>query len=114
MKFPTGAYDFVVPLYGGSVWLYTKRQRMQRAQDFFKPGYAIGLCAGHTIAYQGQSTGEMQYLVGVFDGLQRTLVHESAHVAFMICRTVGINPNDGDEPYCYLLDYIYAALTEHI
>lgn len=45
------------------------------------------------------------YVIGVFNGKQSTLAHECAHMAFDICRDVGVHVQAGEanETYCYLL-----------
>ncbi|EEE8861636.1 hypothetical protein C7188_22530, partial [Salmonella enterica subsp. enterica serovar Dublin] len=50
------------------------------------------------------------YLLGVFNGNAATLVHECAHVAFYVCRDVGVttHPGDANETYCYMLDRMFS------
>jgi hypothetical protein len=50
---------------------------------------------------------QLEILVGVFDGTNRTLVHELGHAAIIICEDKGFTPQDGNgEPFLYLLDYM--------
>ncbi|EBH2457165.1 hypothetical protein D6P45_10345 [Salmonella enterica subsp. enterica serovar Manhattan] len=48
--------------------------------------------------------------LGVFNGDAATLVHECAHVAFYVCRDVGVTtyPGDANETYCYMLDRMFS------
>lgn len=49
--------------------------------------------------------GHCIYLIGVFNGSMATLAHEAAHIAFCICRHVGVEVNQekSNETFCYLL-----------
>jgi hypothetical protein len=52
--------------------------------------------------------GGTQYLIGIFDNNLATLAHESVHVAMNLCNDLGIKVDtDNQEPFCYLVDYIF-------
>lgn len=50
------------------------------------------------------------FLVGIFDGKRRTLLHELDHAVFDICSYYGIPARDGEanEFHCYLLEYLFS------
>lgn len=55
------------------------------------------------------------HLLGVFDESVSTLAHESAHLAFDVCDSVGVEVEAGkaNETFCYLLDSIVAFGYQH-
>lgn len=38
---------------------------------------------------------------------RKTLVHECAHATRIILENIGAYPSDNDEPYAYLIEYLY-------
>lgn len=74
------------------------------------------MMAGVTQSYFNAETDENLYLIGVFNNDMATLVHECAHVAFYICRDVGVTtrPGDANETYCYMLDRMFSHFLPFI
>jgi hypothetical protein len=107
-----------IPLFQNAhVHLCTTKEQWQQAYASINAGTAdlFGLL-GCTQTFHNEETGKLLYLLGVFDGDATTLVHECGHIAFYVCRDVGV-PTDAalsSETYCYLLDKLFSAFIPHI
>lgn len=64
--------------------------------------------AGAATWYGSSDRLQTIFMVGVFDGRLRTLIHELTHAVFHICDYYGIPTNSGDtnEFFCYLLEHL--------
>lgn len=52
--------------------------------------------------------------LGVFDGELGTLAHEAAHAALDISNRVGYDPTGEQEPFAYLLEYIFVKARKKL
>lgn len=107
-----------VPLYGGRVHVARTRQEYQQATAYLKAvpmsDARIRRMAGLTGEFIGND-GDRLYLIGIFDGTARTLVHELGHVVFSILDTAGVPTGKGKrEAFCYLQDFLYGAIVPAI
>jgi hypothetical protein len=59
---------------------------------------------GRSSKLANKRTGEVIYMLGVFDGKLDTLVHELGHITLYVLDHVGIpvGPGDTSEAFCYL------------
>lgn len=107
----------LVPLFEcGTVYLCKSREEWIAAYEWLNvddgdPDRFAGLA--HTLNYEDKQT---LYMIGVFDGNISTLVHEAAHVAFYICRDVGVtlDINDSNETYAYLIESIIRCFGKYV
>ena len=110
------AESISIPLYGGEVRFFTSESRLRIDYEAMNGNdFKVGM-SGCAIQFKPDDpVKERIWLVGVFDGTQRTLAHEMAHVALNICQNVGIDPqSSGGEPFCYLLDALVGAFEEKV
>ena len=105
-----------IPMYGGGLCVVKSRKEYRAARqaivgdteedDSHRTDEGVTECLT-------AKDGRMTYLVGVFAGGRRTLVHELGHVTFMVLKNCGVNYTSGNhESYCYLLDTLYGLATE--
>ena len=106
-----------IPLYGGGLCVVKTKKDYQTARfaitgetdDDDRPHKSDEGLTECLTAKDGRIT----YLIGVFAGGSRTLVHELGHATFMILKNCGVNYTSGNhESYCYLLDTLYGLATE--
>lgn len=106
-----------IPVFGGRVGLCTSREEFLQALMYLSqstPENDLAYAAGVTTGLRSPTAGRL-YLVGVFDGTLRTLVHELAHVTFMLSDDIGIETDDGArEAFCYFLDSMFEQFQETI
>lgn len=100
-----------IPIYGGKIILVKDRKQFHRlAHKYNRECERDDYCYGRCLELSRR--GVTHYLVGVFNGEQRTLVHELAHATMWTLDRVGINPTDSNgETYCYLLAQLFAEAT---
>lgn len=113
-RVPAGCATFPVPVYSGCVVLCLTRDGYNKVHklvdgDEYKH---IDSCMGVS-ARLSDKTGRSVYLVGVFDGGHKTLVHELAHTTFSILShsSVTISARH-DEAFAYLIDSLYGACAD--
>jgi hypothetical protein len=109
--------SYLIPLFQSShVYLCVTRQQWQQVDECLGVSWNGQLAAGLTRHFIHSETGENLYVVGVFDGKVRTLVHECAHVCFYVCSDVGmpIDTSQPNETYCYMLDRMFEFFLPHI
>ena len=116
-KWPKLPRYFVPLFHCANVYLCTSWVEWEQACNHL--GVESGdneMMAGATQTYFNTESGENLYLIGVFNNDMATLVHECAHVAFYICRDVGVTtrPGDANETYCYMLDRMFTHFRPHI
>lgn len=113
VKWPSQPKRRNIPIYGGS--LVVCRNRKDYKAVLAALGDDTGAVSRETIAETDKhvdAKGSVVYLVGVFEGGTQALIHELAHVAFMVLQHVGVPIGRGNnEAYCYLLDALYALAT---
>lgn len=106
-----------IPVFGGRVGLCTTREEFMQALAYLSRSTSdrdLAYAAGVTTGLQSPTSGRL-YLVGVFDGTLRTLVHELAHVTFMLSDDIGIETDEGArEAFCYFLDSMFEQFQETI
>ena len=69
-------------------------------------GEHTGNGASHTVS----SVKGTLFIIGVFNGSWSTLAHECAHIAFDVCKKVGVTVEPGlpNETFCYLISRLVA------
>ena len=115
MKWPTKKLKFApVAIYGVNVWLATDIKTHGKAAKVLHtetPTHVSGCYSSHI----NENTGEMVFLIGVFNGDDSVLAHECAHAAFGILLNAGVDPLEGNnEAYCYLLGYLFRELKAQL
>ncbi|WP_227136728.1 hypothetical protein [Kosakonia radicincitans] len=109
---------YLIPLFHSArIYLcVTKEQWQQALKCLNVPPQNLSYSNGRTMHFCDDETGENMYLVGVFDGLLSTLVHECAHATFYVCNDTGIDIDTGqrNETYCYLLDRMFSHFLPYI
>lgn len=105
-RLPKPKKCFAIPIYGGTVCYYTDRKTYSAALAFCRGEPLRTECVGHFVAAMNE-VGEVLYLVGAFDKVRSTIVHEVGHLTFSILERAGMDPRDsGGEAFCYLQDTI--------
>ncbi|VTP12684.1 hypothetical protein PUATCC27989T_00496 [Phytobacter ursingii] len=109
---------FKIPLFGNAVtYLIRSKEEWNAAVEYLgNEPEANDFKAGCTQTFENKEEGQVLYLLGVFNADVATLVHECGHVAFYVCRDVGV-PTDASlssETYCYLLDRMFSHFLPHI
>jgi hypothetical protein len=68
-------------------------------------GQAYGYGASRTLSSESGTI----FIIGVFNSKSSTLAHECAHIAFDICKRVGVVVEQGraNETYCYLISSLF-------
>jgi len=111
---PDGAATFPVPLYGGRILLCITRDSYAEALEQLKddPYDHIKEVSGVSSKH-AELDSRAVYLVGVFEGGQKTLVHELAHTTFSILAhsSVPVNARN-DEAFAYLMDSLFALCVD--
>lgn len=109
---------YLIPLFHSAhIYLCVTKEQWQQALNCLgEPPQNLSYGNGRTMHFCDDETGENMYLVGVFNGLPSTLVHECAHATFYVCNDVGIDIDTGqrNETYCYLLDRMFSHFLPHI
>ena len=108
---------FEIPLYNGTVVFFNDPEKFQKALvmcggpgDVIEVG-TLGMCAPMV----NEKTGERAYLLGVFDGQPRTLVHECGHLALQVAGAMNFDAGCGSgEPFCYLLDAVFGKTEPYL
>lgn len=106
-----------VPLFGGRVCMTTSRAEYEAAARYLGDCdddllHAIHNALGLTACFRNRD-GDALHIVGVFDGMPRTLVHELAHVTFDVLDRVGEDTGRGPrETFCYLQDFLFEEFEE--
>lgn len=108
-KWPKPFKEFAVPLYFGRVYIFDDKEKMRQAEEYMtKKPAKLSPGVGRTVQL-GHESGDICFLVGVFNGSTTTLVHELAHTTFFILSAAGVplDENGTNEAYCYLLDSLF-------
>lgn len=109
---------YLIPLFQNAhVYLCTTKEQWGLACKSIQcpAGETFGM-SGLAQTFHDEDTGQLLYLLGVFDGNVATLVHECSHVAFYVCRDTGV-PTEASlssETYCYLQERIFSAFLPHL
>jgi hypothetical protein len=101
--------SFTVPIYSGTVCVYTSREEYSAAWKELE-GDAVedvdemdGVSSRHS-----DKKKSSVYLIGVFDGDEGTLVHELVHTVFEMLSHAGIPISKrNDEVFAYLMAALY-------
>ena len=114
-EWPSHIKKHKIPLYGGNLVIVRSHKDHKAVvalmEDECHPPAKDE--AGATVRLTN-SKGSIYYLVGVYAGGTQCLVHELAHVAFMVLANCGVpvTRNGANEAYCYLLDALYGLATK--
>lgn len=105
-----------VPLFTGKVYLVTTMKEYNQLLKHVDQAKCTDVVAGKALFLKNYTTGECNYIVGVFNGSIETLVHELAHITFFILNEHGVSIQDGqtNETYCYLLGSLFNSLKDYI
>lgn len=103
-----------VPLFTGKVYLVTTMKEYNQLLKHVDQAKCTNVVAGKALFLKNSTTGECNYIAGVFNGSIETLVHELAHITFFILNEHGVSIQDGqsNETYCYLLGSLFNSLKE--
>lgn len=112
IKWPKKAIAINIPIYDQTVWLFTDKSTYMKAMaslgiETKLPNSGVARWSEHT------TTGEVRFVIGVFDNKFSTLVHEAGHMERFVCDYLGIKKND-DEAHCYLLSYLFEQGRQYI
>jgi len=105
---PPKAQVYEIPLYAGLIYFFTDRAAFKRSlRDVTEVNLdVLDTASGLTVTVPGED--QAIYVVGIFEGGLRTLVHEMLHVTLEICDRVGMDPVAANgEPACYLMDTLF-------
>lgn len=103
-------YDFTVPLYGVSVYIYIAEEMSNNVSainnDFGLSSSNVNF-QGKSIQFSNNKETKFAMLFKDDDNLDKVITHESLHISWYICEYVGIGltPNN-HEAQAYILEYI--------
>jgi hypothetical protein len=102
-----------IPIYGGYLMVVKSLADQKAVLDFMgvEKDAPCKSDAGSTM-FLTNSKGVAHFLVSVFSGGTQCLVHELAHVTFMVLNHAGVTETGNNEAHCYLLDALYAIATQ--
>lgn len=100
-----------VPIFAAWVELHTDRAAFAKAHEArSERELDMEACDGMSSDFSGSV-----YMVGVFNGDKSVLVHELAHTAFKILRDCNIKADHkNQEAFCYLQEWLFKELHDHI
>ena len=104
-----------MPVYSGRVVLCVTRDAWQRTQRQIDDSEYKNIAGVHGLSTRLYDTDkdESVYLIGVFDGRDRTLVHELAHTCFEMLTYSGVPiSRRNDEAFAYLMDSLYGLVMD--
>jgi hypothetical protein len=106
---PSHVEKLQVPIYGGKLAICRSRKDYKHCCESYGDDDDASGYAGCAQEYGNPPV----YIVGVFSGGLPTLVHELAHVCFMILRRSGVTISQrSDEAYCHLLDALLVVARQ--
>lgn len=112
---PKPEVNFEIPIYGGRVYLYRSQTDYENAVVYYGQSVDLerSLRCGESSGFNVKDGGRV-YLVGWYDTLPETLLHESLHLTFNLLRDVVIDPTEdsGEEAFCYLQEEIFRSLSQ--
>lgn len=104
-KWPKPNMQFVVPIYGGIVYIFKTEKQSIAASDYFNAAPIGKMTCGSCRHLVHDISGESCYVVTWKDGTRSTLIHELTHAAVFILGHAGIDIRDSaGEALCYLLN----------
>lgn len=114
MSAPRPWRSVAVPIYGGTVYAFRTTKAYAAAvrhmQDDTDLDEMLRVSSGVMSGAYETDRGAV-YLLGWFDKIPSTLVHETGHLTMSILQRAGINPSDSDgETFCYLQGTLFAAI----
>lgn len=101
--------QMTIPLFeSGQVYFCGTRKDWKYAHEVMGSNANMLDRRGGANTFKSMDGGLDVHLLGVFDDSASTLAHESAHLVFDICETVGVDIEKGkaNETFCHLLDKI--------
>ncbi len=122
-RFPKGIKNFEVPIYGTRVYLTTKQSEVDAIDRYMHLGGIEWHLKRHAAAFLvhevQERTGIPLYLLVFRRPSPQVIVHEVAHLALTICGNLGIGfgstrEHDEQEPFCYLLDWLFTKVTAEL
>jgi len=112
-KWPKGAIYIPIPMYGGSLFLFTKVKDYEQAYKHLGFSADTKGCDGQFTNMESDS-GERLYMILTSDGYD-TLHHECSHAALTVVKDVGFNAEDGNqEPFCYLAAHLFTECLKKL
>ena len=103
-----------IPVYGGTLVVVRTHKDYKTVAALFEdnPSSPAKDEAGGT-THLTDKGGSSYYLVSVYEGGMQCLVHELAHVTFMVLGHCGVPVTRGgnNEAFCYLLDALFGIAT---
>ncbi len=109
MKLPKPEITFIVPIYGTRILVINNTQDYNiYLKHYCDPEPNTFGCDGMTFTTYVED-GQI-ILLGIFVKTIPILVHELSHCTFRILSHVGIpiEPNNSNEAFCYLIQYLYS------
>jgi len=120
LRFPKGVKNFEVPIYDQRVYVTTKQSEVDAIDRYMHCGniewHLRRHSAGYCVHEVQEQTGIPLFLVVLRRPIKpHAIVHECGHLALMIAERVGIKVSyDDQEPFCYLLDWLFAKVTAEL
>lgn len=112
-KWPKGATYIPIPLYGGSLFIFTKVKDYEQAYKHLGFSADTKGCDGQFTTMESDS-GERLYLI-LTSNSYNTLHHEVSHAALAICKDTGFSAEDGnEEPFCYLAAHLFTECLKKL
>jgi len=103
---------FIVPLYGGTVFVFRSREALHDARALLGRPYEDDHAnAGCCEMFESTHDGRALYLVGLFVDAASVLAHEVTHLALSIADRAGFDPLNEQEPLAYLIEELFGRIA---
>ena len=117
-KWPTNKLKYVdVPMYKQRILFTDIREVFNECRENMGSDDELNIntFGGISTSWQNKYTGKIVRLIGIFEPLHKVLVHECSHAAMDICNDLGIKISyEQQEPFCYMLEYIYGEAAKKL
>ena len=108
VKWPKPYKESDTGIFSSRVYVYTNREKHKAALTYLGEVCASSPAVGAAQAFQNKVDGSHIVVIGWFDGVVSTLIHEVSHTTFYVLDSAGVllTP-DNHETFCYLHEYLF-------
>jgi hypothetical protein len=110
LKWPKPHKESDTGIFSSRVYVYTNKEKHKAALAYLGES-SITPAVGVAQAFQNKVDGSHIIVVGWFDGVVSTLIHEVSHATFYVLDSAGVLLTaDNHETFCYLQEYLFNKL----